>query len=140
MMSPAVTRVVMRNAPPGQIDKRNGGSEFPGRLDLNSLERGYALIHLHTPVDESNHVWRVIVNAPASHMSHGDPAKSAAKRIAEMFPQVAAEDEWALTEQQKMFAYPEAGYSEVFLKPDLALRRARKIFSDLAGDEQKPEM
>ena len=76
------------------------------------------LIHTHTPVDEKSHVWRVIVNCPAHHMSHGDPNKSTAKRVAEMFPEVAAEDEWALEQQQQMFAYPDEGYSEVFLKPD----------------------
>jgi vanillate O-demethylase monooxygenase subunit len=53
-----------------------------------------------------------------------------------MFPEVAAEDEWALKLQQEMFAYPDEGYSEVFLKPDLALRRARKIFVDLLREEQ----
>jgi vanillate O-demethylase monooxygenase subunit len=53
-----------------------------------------------------------------------------------MFPEVAAEDEWALAQQQQMFAYPDEGYSEVFLKPDLALRRARKIFVDLLREQE----
>jgi len=35
-----------------------------------------------------------------------------------------------------MFAYPDEGYTEVFLKPDLALRRARKIFVDLLREEE----
>ena len=71
-------------------------------------------------------------------MSHGDPNKSAAKRIAEMFPAVAAEDEWALQQQHQMFAYPDEGYCEVFLKPDLALRRARKIFAELVREQETP--
>jgi hypothetical protein len=135
MMSPAVTRVVMRNQPPGKLDERKGEREYPGRLEIE--ERGYVLVHTHTPVDEKNHVWRVIVNSPAHHMSHGDPNKSAAKRIAEMFPKVAAEDEWALDQQQRMFEYPDEGYTEVFLRPDLALRRARKIFADLVREQEK---
>jgi hypothetical protein len=53
-----------------------------------------------------------------------------------MIPAVAAEDEWALQLQQQMFAYPDEGYTEVFLKPDLALRRARKIFVDLLREQE----
>jgi phenylpropionate dioxygenase-like ring-hydroxylating dioxygenase large terminal subunit len=136
MMSPAVTRVVMRNAKPGELDLTEAPREFPGTLPLETQERGYVLIHTHTPVDEKSHVWRVIVNCPAHHMSLGDPDKSTAKRVAEMFPKVAAEDLWALEEQQRMFDYPDEGYSEVFLKPDLGLRRARKIFLDLLREEQ----
>jgi vanillate O-demethylase monooxygenase subunit len=54
-----------------------------------------------------------------------------------MFPTVAAEDEWALEQQQQMFAYPDEGYCEVFLKPDLALRRARKIFAELVREQEQ---
>ena len=120
----------------GRAHDRKGEREYPGTLEVAGNERGYVLIHTHTPVDEKNHVWHVIVNCPAHHMSHGDPSKSTAKRVAEMFPEVAAEDEWALEQQQQMFAYPDEGYCEVFLKPDLALRRARKIFVDLLREEQ----
>jgi vanillate O-demethylase monooxygenase subunit len=126
----------MRVAPPGKLEDRKSQREYPGTLESTGDERGYVLIHTHTPVDEKNHVWHVIVNCPAHHMSSSDPAKSAAKRVAEMFPEVAAEDEWALEQQQQMFAYPDEGYTEVFLKPDLALRRARKIFADLLREEQ----
>ncbi|HRY05935.1 MAG TPA: Rieske 2Fe-2S domain-containing protein [Hyphomicrobiaceae bacterium] len=137
MMSPALTRVVMRNAPPGQLQQRDSDREFPGRLDINGVERGYVLVHTLTPVDERNHIWRIIVNCPAKDTAKGDPTKSTAKRIAEMFPAVAAEDLWAVAEQQKMFDYPDDGYSEVFLKPDLALRRARKIMTDMLRQEQQ---
>ncbi len=136
MMSPAITRVVMRVAPPGKLERREGKKEFPGHLRSEGEERGYVLIHTHTPVDEKNHVWRIIVNMPAHHMSKGVPTVSAAKRTAEMFPAVAAEDHWALVQQQAMFAYPDGDYQEVFLKPDLAIRRARKIFTDLMREEE----
>lgn len=135
LMNPGVTRVVMRNAPPGELAPREGDQEYPGEMNVEGVERGYVLIHTHTPIDERNHVWRIIINCPAHHMSKGDPSKSTARRAAEMFPDVAAEDLWAVAEQQKMFEYPDEGYSEVFLKPDLALRRARKIFADMHREE-----
>jgi vanillate O-demethylase monooxygenase subunit len=78
----------------------------------------------------------VIVNCPAHHTSNGDPNKSAAKRVAEMFPEVAAQEQGDLEQQQQMLAYPDEGYREVFLKPDLALRRARKVFVDLLREEE----
>lgn len=136
MMSPAITRVVMRNSPPGKLAPRKESREFPGSLSPSENERGYVLIHTHTPIDEKNHVWRIIVSGPANQMSKGDSNISVAKRVASMFPKVAAEDLWALEQQQGMFEYPEEGYSEVFLKPDLALRRARKIFADMQREEQ----
>lgn len=135
LVNPGVTRVVMRNAAPGELEQRNNEREFPGELKPDGNERGYVLIHTHTPVDEKSHVWRILVNCPAHHMSKGDPNKSTAKRVAEMFPDVAAEDLWAVAEQQRMFGFPDEGYSEVFLKPDLALKRARKIFHDLHLEE-----
>ena len=69
------------------------------------------------------------------HLTHVDASVSAANRIAGMFPKVAAEDLWALERQQEMFEYPDQGYHEVFLKPDMAVRRARKIFLDLQREE-----
>jgi phenylpropionate dioxygenase-like ring-hydroxylating dioxygenase large terminal subunit len=137
MMSPGVTRVVMRNAPAGELRADGEQRYFPGRLDADSNERGYVLVHAHTPVDALRHKWWVLVNAPARHMSKGDPNKQTAKRIAEMFPAVIAEDHFALEQQQKMFSYADDGYQEVFLKPDIAIRRARAIFHDLLREEQQ---
>ena len=53
------TRVVMRNAPPGELG--------------TDKERSYVLMHTHTPVDERNHFWRWIVNCKKDRMSGGDP-------------------------------------------------------------------
>ena len=122
MMSPGFTRVVMRNAPPGELG--------------TDKERGYVLMHTHTPVDERNHFWRWIVNCKKDHMSGGDPKMSAAKRVASTFPNVVAEDHWVLELQQQMFEIPDEGYSELFLKSDKALRRARKIFLQMLREEQ----
>ena len=122
MMSPGITRVVMRNAPPGELG--------------TDMERGYVLMHTHTPVDENNHVWHWIVSCKKDHMSGGDPNMSAAKRVAVTFPKVVDEDRWALKLQQQMLEIPDGEYSELFLKPDKALRRARQIFLQLIREEQ----
>ena len=96
------------------------------------------LLHTHTPVDGTNHVWRWCVNFRAGLMSRGDPSVSTAARFGEMFPAVAAEDLWALEKQQQMFDFPDEGYTEVHLRPDKALRRARQIFSALLRKERGP--
>ena len=123
MTSPGFTRVEMRVAP-------------PGRLTEPDMVRGYTLFHSHTPVDDTNHIWRWCVNCKTDHMSKGDPNISTAKRVAEMFPAVVAQDLWALERQQEMFDFEDDGYQEVFLKPDKALRRIRQVFSQAQHKEQ----
>jgi vanillate O-demethylase monooxygenase subunit len=125
LLSPAVTRVEMRVWPAGHHGEAK-------------LERGYVIVHTHTPVDRRNHVWRLIVSMPAGQKCKSDPTRSAVARFMETFPAVIAEDRWALEQQQKMFDYPDAGYREVFLRPDRALRRAREILSALERDETPP--
>tara|TARA_R110002072_G_scaffold1162_2_gene9621 strand:- start:1306 stop:2400 length:1095 start_codon:yes stop_codon:yes gene_type:complete len=122
LIGPAFTRVEMHNAPPGQLG--------------TDAERGYVLMHTHTPIDEHSHVWYWIVNCKADHMSKGDPTMSTCKRVASMFPDVVAEDRWALEKQQEMFELPDEGYSELFLRTDKALRRARHIFVTMMREEQ----
>ncbi|MCH8154385.1 MAG: oxidoreductase, partial [Proteobacteria bacterium] len=122
MMSPGLTRVVMRVAPPGELG--------------TDKERGYVLLHTHTPIDDSNHIWRWCVNCKKDHMSGGDPKVSVAKRIVTMFPDVVEEDRWALEKQQEMIEFPDEGYSELFLKPDKALRRVRQIFLQMLREER----
>ena len=121
--SPGFTRVEMRVAPPGQLDQPE-------------MIRGYRLFHTHTPVDAKSHIWRWCVNCKADHMSKGDPNISATKRVAEMFPEVVAQDLWALEKQQEMFNIEDDGYTEVFLKPDKALRHIRQLFSMAQHKEQ----
>lgn len=122
MVSPAYTRVVMRVAPPGELG--------------TDKERGYVLMHMHTPIDEKNHIWRWCVNCKKNHMSGGDPKMSAAKRVVTMFPKVVEEDRWALEQQQQMLELPDEGYSELFLKPDRALRRIRLKFLQMLREER----
>jgi vanillate O-demethylase monooxygenase subunit len=54
-----------------------------------------------------------------------------------MFPAVVAQDQWALERQQRMMEYPDDGYSELFLKTDKALRRARQILVGLQRKERE---
>ncbi|MNT98995.1 hypothetical protein D3C72_2417240 [compost metagenome] len=56
-----------------------------------------------------------------------------------MFPEVVAQDQWALERQQKMFDYPDDDYSELFLKTDKALRRARQILMAMQRQERQDE-
>ncbi len=122
MVSPGLTRVEMRVTPSG---------------DESAEVRGYILFHTHTPVDDTNHIWRWCVNCKSHHNSKGDSNISAAKRVAQMFPEVVAQDLWALVKQQEMFDYQDDGYMEVFLKPDKALRRIRQLFSAQQHKEMK---
>ncbi|AXF12567.1 oxidoreductase (plasmid) [Paraburkholderia graminis] len=123
MVTPGLTRVVMRVAPPGDLG--------------TDKERGYTLLHLHLPVDERNLVWRWSVSCKNWHRTLSDPTMPTAQRVAEMFPEVVAQDQWALERQQTMMEFPDDGYSELFLKTDKALRRARQILMGLQRKERE---
>ena len=125
ILSPGAVRVAQRSWPAGQ----EGNDE---------VERSYNLYHLITPITGTKFMWRVTLNAPAHHMSKGDPTVSTCKRIAAMFPEIAEEDRWALELQQPMMEYPDMGYQEVFLKPDIGIRAYRKIIMDLLREEAAP--
>ncbi|UQG55158.1 MULTISPECIES: aromatic ring-hydroxylating dioxygenase subunit alpha [unclassified Marinobacter] len=122
MVTPGLTRVELRVAPPGELN--------------TEAERGYTLLHLHLPVDERNLVWRWLVSCNKDHTPLSDPSISTVEKIAEMFPEVVAQDEWALEKQQKMHEFPDDGYSELFLKTDMAVRRARQILMDMQRKER----
>jgi vanillate O-demethylase monooxygenase subunit len=122
MVAPGLTRVRMRVWPAG----RHGDA---------AVERGYVIHHTHTPVDRRNHVWHLIVSMPKGQMCKSDGTTRAIDNFVETFPKVIAEDRWALEKQQRMFDYPDDGYTEVFLKPDTALRRARLILNRMERAE-----
>jgi phenylpropionate dioxygenase-like ring-hydroxylating dioxygenase large terminal subunit len=125
MVSPGLTRVEMRVAPSGQLG--------------TDAERGYVLLHLHLPVDEGNLVWRWSVSCRKGHTPRNHPDIPTAYKVAEMFPEVVAQDQWALERQQRMFDFPEDGYSELFLKTDKALRRARQILMNMQRAERRED-
>jgi phenylpropionate dioxygenase-like ring-hydroxylating dioxygenase large terminal subunit len=122
IMSPGCVRVAMRSWPAGE----EGDDE---------KERSYCLYHLITPINAKKFIWRVVLNAPIDHMSKGDPTVSTCKRIAAMFPEIAEEDRWALELQQPMMEYPDRGYQEVFLTPDIGIRAYRKVIAELLREE-----
>jgi phenylpropionate dioxygenase-like ring-hydroxylating dioxygenase large terminal subunit len=114
LLSPGLTRVQMRVWPAGKFGDA-------------ASERGYIIIHSHTPIDRRSHVWHLVVAMPKGQMCKSDPQRTAISRFVETFPSVIAEDRWALEKQQAMFDFPDDGYAEVFLRPDAALRRARLL-------------
>lgn len=124
MASPGLTHVVMQLAPPGELG--------------TDRDRGYVLYHTHTPVNDGNHVWRWIVNFKKEHTSAGDSNVPLTERFSEMFPTVVAEDLWALEKQQEMIEFGDEGHQELFLKPDMGLRRARQVFMRMLREE-RPE-
>jgi vanillate O-demethylase monooxygenase subunit len=124
MMSPSLTRVELRCAP-------------PGKLGVASEERGYIIHHTHTPIDGTNHTWRLWVSTPTGSRAASDTAKTLTARIAETFPSVMDEDRWALERQQQMFEYPEDHYHEVYLRSDQALLRARKILREMESNNRR---
>jgi vanillate O-demethylase monooxygenase subunit len=82
----------------------------------------------------------LIVNLPKGLMCKSEPSRPVLDKFVETFPAVMAEDHWALEKQQKMFDYPDAGYSEVFLRTDAALRRARQILVKMErADSAQPQ-
>ena len=97
MVAPGLTRVELRCAPPGKL----GQAEH---------EFGYVIHHAHTPIDPTNHVWRLWVSTRRGKPSASDPSKTCTQRIAETFPAVMEEDLWALERQQRMFEYPDDDY------------------------------
>jgi vanillate O-demethylase monooxygenase subunit len=116
MSNPGLTRVQLRCAPPGQLDTK--------------VERGYILHHSHTPIDETNHIWRWTITVPKGQPSL-DPDKTTMERMKDMFPAVVDQDRWALERQQKMFVYDEDGYNEVHLRSDKSILIVRKILEAL---------
>lgn len=121
MMSPGVTRVEMRAAPPGQLG--------------TDADRSYVIYHTHTPIDAKRHVWRLSVNCPAKYPSPSDEHRSMAQYMADTFPPVIEQDRWALEKQQEMLEYPDEGYNEVHLRSDQAIVRLRKILAELTSEE-----
>jgi vanillate O-demethylase monooxygenase subunit len=122
MLSPGLTRVQMRVWPEGEF----------GNV---SVERGYVINHAHTPVDRRNHYWYLMCSMPSVLRSKTNPSLASIDRFVETFPGVIEQDRWALEKQQKMFDVPDDGYSEVFLRSDTALRRARQILSKMEQTE-----
>jgi phenylpropionate dioxygenase-like ring-hydroxylating dioxygenase large terminal subunit len=123
LLSPGLTRVEMVAAPPGKL-----GTE---------ADRGYVLYHTHTPIDATSHVWRWCISSRTEHRSPVHPTMTLAEEMASNFPEVAAQDLWALERQQEMFSLPDDGYEEVNVRADRAVLLARKMLSAMEDAEKK---
>ena len=124
MLNPGLTRVQMIAAPPGELG--------------TAADRGYVLYHTHTPIDSKRHLWRWSINAHVEHKDPANPTRSLASAMAESFPEVAAQDLWALERQQLMYELPDDGYTEVSVPADRAMLVARKIFDHMVAEERAP--
>lgn len=125
MMSPGVTRVRLRVAPPGQL-----GTE---------AEKGYVLYHFHTPVDDTHHEWRWVMNCESKWPHPQDSSRRLVDKVVEGFPSVVEEDRWALEKQHEMMSQPDDDYEEVHIKTDGAVVFLRRVFERLELQEPHPD-
>lgn len=126
MLSPGIVRVQLRLAPPGKL----GTAE----------EKGYVLCHTDTPIDDEHLVWHWIMIAKAGARFPTDPSMTLAQGMALEFPEVVADDEWALAEQQKMLEFPEElptgkRYRETNIRTDVGVVHARRVLSRMEKAE-----
>ena len=125
MMSPGLTRVVLRVAPPGQLG--------------TSQEKGYVLYHFTTPVDDTHHEWHWVMNCESRWPHPQDSDKRLVDKVVEGFPSVVEEDRWALEKQHKMMLHADDDYTEVHIKTDGAVVFLRRIFERLEMQEPNPD-
>lgn len=125
MLSPGVTRVQLRIAPPGHLG--------------TDQEKGYVLYHFHTPVDGTHHEWRWVMNCESRWLHPQDPTRKLVDKVVEGFPSVVEEDRWALEKQQEMMLYADDGYQEAHIKTDGAVVFLRRILERLELQEPHPD-
>ncbi len=126
MIGPGLVRVDLRVAPHGKL----GTDE----------ERGYILCHTDTPIDQHHLEWHWIMIAKAGHRFAPDPSMTLVQGMAFEFPDVVAQDEWALAKQQEMLDYSDdlpgsLKYREVNVRSDVGVVHARRVLSALERAE-----
>jgi len=122
MLGPGLVRVELRVAPPGELGTPS--------------EKGYVLYHTTTCVDAANLEWYWIMATKAGLTSPAVPDERLVDLIAKEFPEVVAQDEWALVKQQEMFELSiGAEYRETNVRSDIAVVRARRVLAALERDE-----
>ncbi|HEX6794966.1 MAG TPA: Rieske 2Fe-2S domain-containing protein [Casimicrobiaceae bacterium] len=122
MIGPGLVRVQLRLAPPGRL----------GTDD----ERGYILCHTDTPIDEHNLEWHWIMISRADVRFPPDRSMTIAQGMAFEFPEVVAQDEWALARQQEMLEFSDtlsdnSRYREVNVRSDIGVVHARRVLSKM---------
>ncbi|MEO5694966.1 MAG: aromatic ring-hydroxylating dioxygenase subunit alpha [Usitatibacter sp.] len=123
ILSPGICRVEMIAAPPGKLG--------------TSADRRYVIYHTITPIDRKSHEWYLSVSCPSDMQWSLNPGVSPSQHISATFPEVIAQDLYVLELQQEMLQLPDSdSYTEVYLKADGALLRARKALKEMEMQEQ----
>jgi vanillate O-demethylase monooxygenase subunit len=122
MIGPGLVRVELHLAPPGKL----GTDE----------ECGYVLCHTDTPIDEHNLEWHWIMISKAGVPFPPDHSMSLTQGMAFEFPEVVAQDEWALAKQQEMLEFSDtlsdnSRYHEINMRTDIGVVHARRTLSKM---------
>jgi vanillate O-demethylase monooxygenase subunit len=122
MIGPGLVRVELHLAPPGKL----GTDE----------ECGYVLCHTDTPIDEHNLEWHWIMISKAGVPFPPDHSMSLTQGMAFEFPEVVAQDEWALAKQQEMLEFSDTlsdntRYREINVRTDIGVVHARRTLSKM---------
>jgi len=126
MIGPGLVRVQLRLAPAGGLG--------------TDAERGYVLCHTDTPIDSEHLEWHWIMIARAGMRFPPDPSMTLAQGMAFEFPEVVAQDEWALAKQQEMIEYSDelsdgTRYREMNVRSDIGVVHARRVLSRMEKAE-----
>jgi phenylpropionate dioxygenase-like ring-hydroxylating dioxygenase large terminal subunit len=126
MIGPGLVRVQLHVAPPGTL----------GSAD----ESGYILCHTDTPIDEQHLEWHWIMIAKAGARFPPDPSMTLAQGMAHEFPEVVAQDEWALARQQEMLDFSDVlsdntRYREINMRSDVGVVHARRVLARMEKSE-----
>ena len=126
LIGPGLIRVQLRLAPPGKL----GTAE----------EKGYVLCHTDTPIDHHHLEWHWIMMTKAGERFPPDPSMTLAQGMAFEFPEVVAQDEWALAKQQEMLDFPDdladgSRYREVNVRSDVGVVHARRVLARMEKAE-----
>jgi vanillate O-demethylase monooxygenase subunit len=126
MIGPGLVRVELRVAPPGQLG--------------TDAERGYVLCHTDTPISHDRLEWHWILITRSGERFQPDPSMTLAQGIASEFPDVIAQDKWALAKQQEMLEFDdelgsETKYREINLRSDIGVVHARRVLAEMEKAE-----
>jgi phenylpropionate dioxygenase-like ring-hydroxylating dioxygenase large terminal subunit len=126
MTGPGLVRVQLRLAPPGKL----------GTDD----ECGYILCHTDTPIDEQHLEWHWIMISKAGSRFPPDRSMTLTQGMAFEFPEVVAQDEWALAKQQEMLEFSDVfpdttRYREINMRSDIGVVHARRVLSRMEKAE-----
>jgi vanillate O-demethylase monooxygenase subunit len=126
MIGPGLVRVELRVAPPGMLG--------------TDAERGYVLCHTDTPIEHNLLEWHWILITRSGERFQPDPSMTLVQGIASEFPEVVAQDEWALAKQQEMLEFDDefadgTKYREINLRSDIGVVHARRLLARMEQAE-----